>query len=135
MDFKLVSRTQVPKHRLEMDEQSRREHARELNCWTEQVELEPILPLPQTREAMRYLMWWWKQPRQLRMASVEPYMMYTREYCAAVGFIEDEPFSPGHIRFERLLRWHQHPFHIVTRPVCRPVPCAVSSTELLPCAA
>ena len=122
MDFTLVWRTQVPQHRLEMDEQSRREHARELNCWPEQVELEPILPLPQTRVAMRYLMWWWRQPLQLRMASVEPHMMYTHEYCAAVGFKEDEPFNPGHIRFERLLKVRKRPLHIVTRPVCRPVP-------------
>ena len=133
MGFTLVWRTQVPQHRLELDEQSRREHARELNCCPQQVELEPILPLPQTRAAMNYLLWWWKQPSQLRMASVEPYMMYTSEYCAAVGFIEGEPFNPGHLRFERLLRWHKRPFHVVTRPVCRPVPCAVISAEPLPC--
>ena len=133
MDFILVWRTQIPKHRLELDEQSRHQHARELNCWPQQVELEPILPLPQTRAAMGYLTWWWRQPPQSRMASVEPYMMRTREYCAAVGVEEGEPHNPGHLQFDRLLKSHKRPLHICIRPVCRPVPCPVSSIEPLPC--
>jgi hypothetical protein len=116
-DFMVIQRCNVPSHILHVDNETCLELARQLQCCLDQVGFEPFLPMPDTKFAGQYMLFYQGLSESQREVAVPPVMMNKMAYARIARFGEHS--SQACQEFERQLETYGAPFIIARCSKCQ----------------
>ena len=116
-DFRVIPRCNVPRHVNLVDNETRLELARQLQCCLDQVGFEPFLPMPDTRFAGQYMSFYQGLSESQRKVAVPPVMMNQMAYALIARFGNHS--SQACHNFERQLETYGAPFIIARCSECQ----------------